>query len=1167
VARFFTGLFSGPQTAPPATALRVNTSLQGVPIALLLGGQQRLAGNLIDNYNFNNQSVKSGKGGTVASLFKGQGQTEYFSTFLLALGEGPLELVSAWINGSPVAVTSTSTSFTYPGPNSGNATAAFEFFAGDYAQTPWPYTEAVNASHALGYRGVAYAAFENFNLGAAPSLPNLNFELLATANTGALPGQPDGHASVALTAFLTNEYYGVGFPSFRLGSLSIWQNYCVALGMAVSPVAPSAVQAQSFCTDLTSATNSAACWQDGALTVVPYGDTTVTAGAVTPITETHDVPVGTPVISGNTTLYYPVIVVGFVGTFAADGGVTYASGSPFTKVGVYAPTGVAGTGSPGVGQYYEEGGTYYFNPADTGQEIYITYDYAATASYVPDTTSLYAFTADDCLPLQATIGTGYALGNSPFLVVRKARDQMLNDIKVEYLDRDNQYNPVDVELKDEAAIEAYGRIRPSSIKQFHFFCLASAAQQSAALQLIRAQIPRTFQWTCGRHFMLILGLMKLVTVTDPGQGLNAQPVRITEIEENEDFSLTITAEEFLGTVSAPQYGVQDTTGYAPNYNESPGGINTPIIFEPPAELIDTNSLGGAGQVWFAVSGVNPALWGGCTIWASYDGVNYDQVGSIVGGSRMGVTTSVLPAVTPNASGATIDQADTLGVNLSESAGTLASVTQAAALALSTVSYVGGELIAYETATLTAPNEYDLSFLVRGAYGTESDIATWPIGTPFARLDDNVVAFAFDQSKIGAVLYLKFPSFNIFEGGGQSLAACTAFTHTIAGTALASPLPDVTDLYASFEAGFEKIFWDEVSDFRNAIVYEIRQGSSWETALFLRTQAHPPYTAQGDGTFWVAARCQPVPGLIVYSETPSSITIGGNQLSLNLLAGYDEQATGWTGTLDNGIAIVGSDLQFVDPITYVDYGSIAASATTTIDYGSIASPAATDLDYGPLSDTDTSDVLVDTTLYYEIPQDHWIIAAGVVNASVNVNAGFVGTVQGQNELALTDFLGQTDFLGAAATSFIDGWTEIAVAQTLTSGIPNWGAWQTFVPNVYPAIAWKFRVGMLTTNGQALPTCVAFNYAVQLPARVDHYQNQTVFGAGQTIVFGRDGSGTPSPFNGGPGANDVPFYSVSWQATAGDTFTVTGLSLSQMTIKFFNGGSPVTRTGVNITVEGW
>src|SRR6202035_1546959 len=256
------------------------------------------------------------------------------------------------------------------------------------------------------------------------------------------------------------------------------------------------------------------------LTVVPYGDSAVTAGSIQVSVETFVVPV----VTDNA----PFIEVEFFGTFVKDLGVTYSTGVGLQRVFVFIP-GV----SPSVGQYYEGGGQYIFSVADFNAQVTITYEYAATASFVPNLTPIYDFTIDDFLPNQSSVGSGASDANSPFTVVRKPRDQMLNSIKVEYLDRNNNYNPVVVEIKDEASIIAYGRERPGDIKQLHFFCLAGAAQQSATLQLIRQQIPRTFQWTVGRHFMLILALMALTTVTDPGQGLARQGVRIIEIQENQ----------------------------------------------------------------------------------------------------------------------------------------------------------------------------------------------------------------------------------------------------------------------------------------------------------------------------------------------------------------------------------------------------------------------------------------------------------------------------------------------------------------------------------------------------------------------------------------------------------------------------------------------------------
>src|SRR5581483_11333872 len=280
------------------------------------------------------------------------------------------------------------------------------------------------------------------------------------------------------------------------GTPGSWQAYCKALGFGVSPAIASPVAASSVLNDLVTATNSAACWQDGLLTVVPYGDQAVQQGAVTEITETHVVPATVT----------PQIVVGNAGTFVADKGVTYNSGSAFVQV-AYPPL--------AAGQYSVSEGVYTFNAADSGQTVLISYTFAAAASYTPDIEPIYDFTIDDFLPNQGTIGTGLSAHNSPLIVVRKPRDQMLNDIKVEYLDRNNNYNPVDIEFKDSASIVTYGRLRPSDVKQFHFFCLASAAVQSAALQLVRAQIARQFQFTVGKHFIIILQLMKIATVSLP----------------------------------------------------------------------------------------------------------------------------------------------------------------------------------------------------------------------------------------------------------------------------------------------------------------------------------------------------------------------------------------------------------------------------------------------------------------------------------------------------------------------------------------------------------------------------------------------------------------------------------------------------------------------------
>jgi hypothetical protein len=171
--------------------------------------------------------------------------------------------------------------------------------------------------------------------------------------------------------------------------------------------------------------------------------------------------------------------------------------------------------------------------------------------------------------------------------------------------------------------------------------------------------------------------------------------------------------------------------------------------------------------------------------------------------------------------------------------------------------------------------------------------------------------------------------------------------------------------------------------------------------------------------------------------------------------------------------------------------------------------------------------------------------------------------GQNVLADADVLTDPDILGSASTQYVDGWIEIALSQDGST----FGAWQKFVPGVYPALAWNFRLALQSSDPNTIAEALAFSFAVQLPSRIDHYQQQAVPSGGLTITFQRAGTATPAAFNGGPSSADLPYVSVSWQPTAGDQYTISGLSLSQLTIRFSNGGLFVERDNVNITVEGF
>src|SRR5260370_2612716 len=142
-------------------------------------------------------------------------------------------------------------------------------------------------------------------------------------------------------------------------------------------------------------------------------------------------------------------------------------------------------------------------------------------------------------------------------------------------------------------------------------------------------------------------------------------------------------------------------------------------------------------------------------------------------------------------------------------------------------------------------------------------------------------------------------------------------------------------YSNYEGGFQKIYWDEIKDFRSGIAYEIRQGSTWATALPIRTQAHPPFIAQGNGQLWVSAKCTPITGLTVDSSAAQSITVSGNQLSINLVRSWDEQATGWSGAFDAGLGTDGVGVN-----KFLRLGGAQNILTTAPFLESLAASAAT-----------------------------------------------------------------------------------------------------------------------------------------------------------------------------------------------------------------------------------
>ena len=391
--------------------------------------------------------------------------------------------------------------------------------------------------------------------------------------------------------------------------------------------------------------------------------------------------------------------------------------------------------------------------------------------YTPYLTPVYSLTDNDFMSPK---------NQDPIKVIRKPRNDTYNQISIEYVDKDKQYNPSIVEVKDDADIAQFG-LRKKDTMKCHFITNKDTAQMVAQLILQKnLSIVNKYQFVLGWRYCL-LEPMDLVNITDSNLGFSAKAVRITSISENDQGLLSIEAEDFpLGASSPALYSTGSGSGTGTNYGADPGNVNAPVFCNPPYFLTPSGQ-----ELWIATS-ADSDYWGGCTVYASADNVNYAPIGSIYNKARYGVSTA---SITSN-SGAISDTTNTLSVNLDNSNGSLISTNAAGLADYTTLSAIqtsatsGFELISYQTATLTSGYAYNLTTMNRGVYGTT--IQSHASASQFLRLDDAVFKWLVPSTFIGQLTYFKLVSTNVFGTFTQEISTATAYSTTIPSQNLPQP---------------------------------------------------------------------------------------------------------------------------------------------------------------------------------------------------------------------------------------------------------------------------------------------------------------------------------------------------------------------------------------------
>lgn len=697
--------------------ININQSSYGNCIPLVYG-RNRVPltllwyGNFISTPHTTTQSGGKGGGG-------GGGNTTftYSASLIMGLCEGPMSGAVGQVFQDKV-ITSLST-------------LGFTQFFGNGGQAPWSYLTTNYPSQAVPYDHTAYVAVANYALGSSAAIPNFTFEvsgflslpatsitftsglaLGATSATlssssvvpsglaqitfsdyecrtctvagnavtwsttqplinavlaGASLGGFDADPAAVLVDYCTDPNHGCAFPylgTITGSGVTTFQSYCYAAGIFLSPYESTQRTAVAFIKEILQITNSDAFMSAGVLSVVPYGDTSITGNGRT---------------------------------------------------------------------------------------------------YTPNLTPLFAFTEDDLM-------AGKSAGSDPIKVMRKPLALTYNTVRVEYLDRSNAYNTAIAEATDANDIAING-VRVMSTLTFHSITTGAVAQVVAQLIMQRKLYIRSTFTFCVRMDYCLLEPGDLVSITDAGLGFLNKLVRIIQVDDDVNDLMTIIAEDMLvGSAHAPLYNYQAAQGYAANYGVAPPSVAPPLIFVAPPLLCSEN---GGYQVWIAADQNGTGSWGGCDVYASLDNVSYVFQGTINGAARYGALTSAL-AANPDP-----DTTDTLQVQLTNNLTTtlqLASGSAADYQNLRTLIYVDGEIMAYETATLTGPGDYNLSPLRRGQYG--SGAVAHAVGAIFARLDAAIFQLEYDVGWTGQTLYFKFCSFNIFGKSHQTLAQVPAYPYLL-----------------------------------------------------------------------------------------------------------------------------------------------------------------------------------------------------------------------------------------------------------------------------------------------------------------------------------------------------------------------------------------------------
>ena len=339
----------------------------------------------------------------------------------------------------------------------------------------------------------------------------------------------------------------------------------------------------------------------------------------------------------------------------------------------------------------------------------------------------------------------------------------------------------------------------------------------------------------------------------------------------------------------------------------------------------------------------------------------------------------------------------------------------------------------------------------------------------------------------------------------------------------SPPANVQNFYVARNGSVLNFTWRHVDDI-DLDYYEIRQGEAWRTGFPVGATSANAFSLSSPrgGSFMVKAIDSS--GIESASE---ALIVAADISGINVLLVYDDKVLNWPGAFDDayrlggGVTVsnnlswstyTGSWTSYARPWVFLDPAASGTYTTQPVDVGLIT----------------TAPVYIDTLVE------------------------LLSTVPPWSEFDLPwSAYAAPEWTWQGRASGLTASYEIRVSDDNVS----WSTWQPFVPGAYRLRYLQIRVTLGTDDIANLPYMTELVVKVDVPDRVEHFEDVAVPPAGVTLSFA-------------PHFVGVQTVQVTLQSAAsGDRFTVTGKSNSGVTVRVFDETGAAKVGVVDVDVFGY